>query len=130
MTREDGFTVVEALVALVIVALGLTALFAAFAGSVASVRRAEQRELAVETARSLLEGIGVAEPIAPGVRHGRSQEGLTWRIEIARRPGPAELDAKPAIAAFWVTVSVGSRGDGAAASDAVTLTSLRLEQGR
>jgi prepilin-type N-terminal cleavage/methylation domain-containing protein len=123
MSQDDrGFTLMEALVGLLILTLGLTALFAAFSGSVEAVRRSERRELAVETARSLIAGIGVVSPLVAGIRNGRSAEGLSWQVEIKPRQVSEILTAQPRIDAYWINVTVQ---DGFGATH---LTTLKIAQ--
>lgn len=123
MTAEDGgFTLMEALVGLLILTIGLTALFGAFSGSVGGLRRSEARELAIETARSLIDEAGVTNPLTFGTHEGRSAEGLPWRITIAPHKSSAALRQEPAIDAYWITVTVV---DGRVP---VSLTTLRIAQ--
>jgi prepilin-type N-terminal cleavage/methylation domain-containing protein len=118
MTRgEDGFTLAEALVSLLILSLALTALLAAFSTTFRHAQGGARHLSAVETARSLLAGAGIAKPLSEGLEEGVSAEGLPWRIEVARRKVPHILEATPKVSAFWVTVTVGP----------VRLTTLRLE---
>lgn len=116
---DEGFTLMEALVGLLILMLGLTALFSAFSGGVDALRRSESHELAIETARSLIEEAGVAYPLTAGIRDGRSVEGLQWHVTISPRVR-ATAATQPAIAAYWITVTVE---DGRAP---VSLTTLKI----
>ena len=126
MRRDDGFTLVEAIVALLILSLALTALFSAFSSSIERTRHAARHVLAVETARSLLQGAGIGTALAAGVKEGQSAEGLFWRLEAVRREGADVLEAEPALAGFWVTVTVGSDSARSGAAGTVTLSTLRL----
>lgn len=104
--REDGFTLMEALVGLLILTIGLTALFSAFSGGVGGLRRSERREISIAVAQSLLEESGVIMPLVGGVREGRSPEGFAWRVEIKSRSGSDVLQASPRVEGFWVDVFV------------------------
>lgn len=106
MTRSDeGFTLMEALLGLLILTLGLTAVLSAFSGGIDALRVSESRERAVETARSLIEESGVTYPLKAQIRDGWSAEGLRWRIVIT--PYASDATTRPkSIDAYWITVSV------------------------
>jgi general secretion pathway protein I len=113
---EDGFTLAEAIVALLILSLAMTALLTAFSTSFRHSQGATRHALAVATAQALLAAAGVEKPLVAGSGEGVSAEGLAWRIEVAPREVPPILEATPRVSAYWVTVTVG----------AVRLTTLRI----
>ncbi len=119
---DSGFTLMEALVGLLILTIGLTALYSAFSGGVEGLRRSERRELAVEIAQSILEETGVTAALVAGVREGRSPEGFPWRVEIRARPAPETSRTSPRVEGYWVDVVVA---DGPAM---VHLKSLKVVQ--
>ncbi len=120
--NDGGFTLMEALVGLLILTIGLTALFSAFSGGVGGLRRSERREIAIAVARSLMEEAGVTAPLVAGVREGRSPEGFPWHVEIRARASSYALRANPHVEGFWVDVIVA---DGPAM---VRLKSLKVAQ--
>lgn len=81
---EEGFTLIEVLVALTILSIGLAALFGAFSQSMASAREAQLSMRARMLAQGALERSMVAGTLQPGVQQGTSSDGLSWRVEIAR----------------------------------------------
>lgn len=119
---EGGFTLVEVLVALIIVALGSAAMLAALAGSARAVERIRERTLAGYVAMNRLTETRL-EPEFPatGVQEGAAEMGglrWAWRQEV--RPTPIEGvlqitvrvrdgDAQARDGAWLVTIT-GARG--------------------
>lgn len=79
--RRQGFTLVEAVVALAVLSLSLSAILALLSGSAGRVARAVERERATLLAQSVLEET-LARPFEPGEREG-SFEGVRWRVRQA-----------------------------------------------
>lgn len=82
---ESGFTLLEVLVAVAILAVALTALFQAFAGGLGGARHAEAATRAGLIARSLLDRVGADLPLVQGVRQGDASDGYTWSLGISPR---------------------------------------------
>jgi type II secretory pathway pseudopilin PulG len=82
VTREpEGYALVEAVVALGIVAFVLGALFQTLSMARGTIAAAEARRDAMLQARSLTAQLGSSLPLVTGSSDGRS-EGLRWRVEI------------------------------------------------
>lgn len=112
--NETGSVLVEALVAILIVA-GMSGLwFETLARSTGQQRELGDRQLAMLVARSQLATVGVETPLAPG-ETGGSDAGLAWRISV--RPYPEAGDGID-----QVMVTVARPGGG----DLVQLQSLRI----
>lgn len=121
MPRDEGFTLVEMLVALVLVGLAAAIVASAVAsGRTASVA-ARQVEQAVAVARSRLAETGFVRPLVPGVERGTDETGSRWSIDV-REHGPALSGEQ--IYAVRVEVS----GDGSGAGRAVELFGFRHAQ--
>lgn len=86
MRRDQGFTLVEVLVALVIMTASMVALFQGVQLGGRGLDQAGRQADAVQFARSLMAQAGVVDPLEPGVRNGRSAGGMEWSISIAGRP--------------------------------------------
>lgn len=88
--RQDGFTVIELMVALVILALGVAALTGALSDSVFRATHAEKEAAAVRMAETWLARLGTDRPVVPGVTSGQT-DGILWMQEIAPYGTDAEL---------------------------------------
>jgi general secretion pathway protein I len=92
-SRRCGFTLIEILVALAIVAVALAAGMRAVAQSTDSATSLKQRTLALWVAQNRLAAAQLATPWpAPGIRDGEaSQAGarFVWRENVSGTPNPA-----------------------------------------
>jgi general secretion pathway protein I len=121
-----GFTLIEVVVALVVLTLALGALLELFSAGIRATAAAEDRTLAVLLAQSRLAAIGVETPLESGVADGAFDDRFRWRAVIAplEEPGlPAEEDAGFTLYRVQVTVSWGRPPAGGS----VTLGTARLE---
>lgn len=84
LRRRSGFTIVELLVATVLVQVGLLATVAASAVLVRAVRDDESRWVAVQLASDRIERLGTA-PCAPVAASAMSAEGVheNWRMTVS-----------------------------------------------
>ena len=81
--RTAGFSLLEVLVAFVILALVATALFNLFAGSLANVGAADDYSRAVLVAESVLAEVGAEKPLREGTRTGRADDGrIDWKASV------------------------------------------------
>jgi len=85
-----GFTLIEALVALAILAVGLGAIGALGAGSLRSGLSFENHFAEIETARRILTGLPNRDALRSGAQTG-VMDGYDWRIE-ARPYAPPFVD--------------------------------------
>ncbi len=96
MTRAArGFTLLEMLAAIMILALAFTMLLKAMGASLALTRKAATRTEVAAMAQSLLDGVYVMSPPRPGVTRGRFDREHQWRLSVepwyppaARKRGP------------------------------------------
>lgn len=112
--RDEGFSLIEAVVALAIVGLAMTAFYRAVGGSYGMQARVTLLSSSVELAQSHLDGIGVVTPLAPGTWEGVYNTGFSWHLEIAPvgkgGEGKASLDGgAPVPSAYWVVLRVKDR---------------------
>ena len=75
---ESGFTLIEILVAFVIVALALGALLQVFATGLRSSSTAENYTMAALLAESKLAAMGIEEPLEESHRSGEFDNGFAW----------------------------------------------------
>ncbi len=120
---KDGFTLIEALVAITILAVAMVALLQSFTTGLRSLNAAENYTLAAMKARSKLAELGTLVPFEEAGGEGEFEDGSTWRVEIeSYEPEGAvgvRLDQK--LTAYRIEVSVSWQGE-----RSVTLKTLRL----
>ena len=87
--REEGFVLIEALVAFTILVGVLLAVGKAIGGGVAQTRIVDQAAGQALAARSILDRVGVDIPLAPGDHKGVSPDGHRWAVRVT----PIEMEA-------------------------------------
>jgi type II secretory pathway pseudopilin PulG len=109
--RQLGFTLVEAVVAFAVLAIGLVAVGTSFALAMRTDAQLEAKRDAREFARSRLEAVGITENLAVGRRTGREGEWV-W-VETTRAvllpADPVAANANRLQASqlgYWVEVAV------------------------
>ncbi len=85
MTRSPGFTLLELLVALAILALSLTAAMQVFGEGLRGARQAEDYLTATALAQTELARLGIETfvPLAAGRHAGRHDDRFSWELQIA-----------------------------------------------
>ncbi len=122
MRREQGFTLLEMLVALTILAVALASVFSAFASSAARTRETQWRLEARSLATALLTQAETAPTLSYGETHGRVPSGMEWRFDVRPYGDAKDTQAWLAAAAeMTATVRWGDEG-----GQTFTLRSLRL----
>ncbi|PPD28397.1 MAG: hypothetical protein CTY20_10295 [Hyphomicrobium sp.] len=123
-SREAGFSLIETVVALAILALALGALYRNFDSGWRGVRRAEIEAEALEVAKSRLAATGIETPFVEGRQSGRTPDGVTWEVDVRRyvpaRAQSAEVNAGTVgkvADAYWVTVRAGRAASESAIAD-------------
>jgi general secretion pathway protein I len=84
--RESGFTLLEVLAALIILALAFGALLRLVSGGLGGLGAAEDYTSASLLAESWLDGLGVAWPLREGEMAGAFDERFRWRARIRELP--------------------------------------------
>ena len=96
MRAARGFTLLEVLLAFVILAAASGLLLGMLSGGLGQVARSRSDTEASLYAQSLLDGVGVLEPVAPGARDGEFGGGrYHYRLQIAEVPDPAPAPPDP-----------------------------------
>jgi type II secretory pathway pseudopilin PulG len=106
--RTSGFSIMEALVALTIIAMGLTAFTKAVSSSYRTAARLKLSAAALTSARSHLDSVGRTGPLEDGVFTGNYANDLPWRLTVsalANAPRPPAIGTQP----FWVVVEAFDR---------------------
>lgn len=94
--RAAGFSLIEVLVAFGVLALALTFLLGTLSGGTRQVRWADEAGRAALHAQSLLDQVGVGEPLQPGIEEGEFEDGrYRWRLRVEPWQDPARDPAQP-----------------------------------
>jgi len=122
---ERGFTLIEIVVALLVLAIASAVIFEGFSTGFRNARTADEYAQAVLIAQSRLAPAGVAEPLAAGVETGEELDKYSWTVRI----DPVEVatdDTAPesALQPFLVAVDVVWSDGGTERT--VSLSTLRL----
>ncbi len=80
-----GFTLLEVMLAFVLLAVAMGTIIAMLSRGLGQVSRSENASEAALYAQSLLDTVGVLEPIAPGQRQGEFASGR-YRYDLSIRP--------------------------------------------
>jgi general secretion pathway protein I len=120
---DAGFTLVEVVVALAILALSLSAVFAAMSNGIWRVGQADAAAKAGSLAQSLLARAGVEGPLREGRADGQIPGGYDWTLVIERF-GDASDRAQWPLSAYTVTAQIF--WEEASTRHSVVLTTIRL----
>ena len=121
--KSRGFTLIEVLVAFLILAFSLGALFNLFSGSLRSVRQGEDYAHATALARAQLARIDADGIDGRGIEAGEAEDGYRWQVEVASLPASAEGSGDGDFEPLAVTVTVSW---GALDNRSVALSTVRL----
>ena len=127
--RSRGFTLIEVLVALAVLALALGVLFQIFSTGLNNSRVAEAYAKATLLAQSKLASLGIEESLGEGENTGRFDGQFGWRVDVhsherEERPVGQVTPLEPY--EVVVTVYWGETDE----ERSVSLTTLRLAPGR
>lgn len=121
LTRRNGFTLIEVLVAFAILVLALTTLLRVFSTGLDSIGVAERYALANMLARSVLDEVGAEIPLVADEVSGDASDGYTYDVQIARSRVIAPIvNADSWLVPYDVAVTITWR------SGSLTFTTLRL----
>jgi len=127
--RNSGYTLVEVLVAFVILALALTVLLRIFSGGVRNVSVSSDYARAVLIAESRLASAGIEGILAPGETSGTEDERFQWVQTVHEYTPSLDYEASAQkVPAYYVTVSVQwPHANGTRSIDLSTVRLLRQE---
>jgi general secretion pathway protein I len=117
-----GFTLIEALVALAIIAVVLSSIGAVIATTVKGTRSIDQRLALTGTAETLLAALPARDLLKPGRQTGE-MAGHRWRIDVA--PMNVEIASDAPKTGRFVPLAVSMRLQ-APGGPAIQLTTVRL----
>jgi len=105
--RQAGFTLIEVMVAFVILATALGALLPQISLALGSAGRLERREHAALLAEAQLDALGSAIPLRPGTVEGRAGTDYWWRVEVCCEPPAAGTTPPMPLHLYQVALTVG-----------------------
>lgn len=79
---NKGFTLVEVLVALVVLSITAVSLLQTFTGGLRASDSARQRSYAMLLAQSKMAAVGIELPLAPGSLFGRFDDRFAWEVTV------------------------------------------------
>lgn len=107
---SSGFTLIEALVALTILAVSVAAIYQSYSGGLVSSDRSADVVMATLEARSKMAEIGITIPLETGTRRGRTKRGAKWILKIDDDPVPMQARSSSlGLKLYRITVSIESR---------------------
>jgi general secretion pathway protein I len=125
-SRQRGFSLIEILVAFVILAMSLSVIFRIFSGGLRNVALSEDYARAVLVAESQLAAVGVSEPLVRGVTTGEWDQRFRWQRVIEQYlPWEQGKELPASLQAFQVSVNVD--WEHAGRQREITLNSVRLK---
>jgi general secretion pathway protein I len=119
-----GFTLIESLVAFMILTLSMGALMQGLGGGARNEARGDFLLRAAREGRSQLEALGVATPLIPGETSGRYGDGLAWRLSVRQIRDAAGADGAGRTIAFLARLTVRRPGEGP--TESLTLSTVKL----
>lgn len=104
---QAGFTLLEVLVAFIIAALALAALFSGGLGGLRAANVSGRYTEAVSRAQSHLAAATIGDALSPGDRQGDEGNGYHWRVRIVPTAtgGPGQ-PGEPALTLYAVSAAV------------------------
>lgn len=120
-----GFSLIEILVAFVILSLTLSVIMQIFSGGLRNIRRSDDYSRALYLAESRLAALGVEQPLREGAMSGELDRRFRWQSSVQPYREAVTADETPLkVVLYRATVDVSWDDGGKTRS--LELTSLRL----
>ena len=103
--RQHGFTLLETLVAMMVLSIALVIVFQLFSGALNAGHISESHTLAVWHAREKMDELLLYETLSEEIQEGDFEDGYRWRYLIEQAAADSQLNLEGA-AAFTITVWV------------------------
>jgi general secretion pathway protein I len=124
--RQHGFTLLETLVAMMILSIALVIIFQLFSGALNTGHISESHTRAVWHAREKMDELLLFETLSQETREGDFEDGYRWRYRIEKAAAHSQLNLE-GVAAFTITVWVSwEQGQKTKNMDISALTIARL----
>ena len=108
--RERGFSLLEVIAAMLLLAITFAALMKVAGGSIALTRNADGHSQAALWARSLLDTVDITTPLRPGSSEGRFDSNYRWRLVVSPwSPGQVDANAPMRVVKLDLDVFWGGR---------------------
>lgn len=127
VNKQNGFSLLEILIAFSILALSLGILLKIFSGGVNNAVVAEDYTAAIQIAESLMAETGVETPLQAGQDSGLENEKYHWQVEVSPFEfNPEKVDTTTIRAVLFKVKVIVSWGDDNANDRQIALTTLKL----
>ena len=124
--NQAGFSLIEILVAFVILAMALTVIFRIFSGGLRNVSLSQDYARAEMIAESQMSVIGSSEALLTGITTGEWGGRFSWeRVIEPYHPWPQDKKLNAPIEAYWITVNVAWRHS--SGNSQIALSSVRVK---
>jgi general secretion pathway protein I len=120
---SDGFTLVEVVVALAILAVSLGALLRIFSNDLSRTSQIEAEVVANSLAQTLVARAGMDQPLVNGETSGQFNNGFRWRLHVAPYGDGQDATAAPVVARLLSAIVSWQDGG---IERSVSLATLRL----
>jgi general secretion pathway protein I len=108
-----GMTLIEVLVAFIVLSLTMAVIMQIFSGGMRNARLAESYSRAVFLAESRLSAVGIERPLAPGEDSGQVGANLRWSVAVVPDDDNSGADQLLlAVRLYRIRVRVGWSEDG------------------
>ncbi len=127
MNKQQGFSLLEILIAFSILALSLGILLKIFSAGVNTAVVAEDYTAAIQIAESLMAKTGVETPLLPDQSSGVDNKKYHWLVEVSPFEfNPENVDLTAIRAVLYKVKVIVSWGDGDNNDRRIELTTLKL----
>lgn len=92
-TKDRGFTLIEVLTAMMILAISMVTIFQLFSDGLKGAKLSNEYTQAIFFAKAKMEDVLLADGLAEGETEGMITEGIQWRLRIV--PFENEMDSMP-----------------------------------
>lgn len=107
---DEGFTLLEVLVALVILMLGIGAFYQSFGVGLRAEAAAQREQRSVEVATNVMAEVGRLQPLQDGLTHGELQDGYRWTLRVEAFESAQPDESAAALSGHLVTLDVQEPG--------------------
>jgi prepilin-type N-terminal cleavage/methylation domain-containing protein len=125
--REDGFTLIEAIVATAVFALLLSALYQGLTAGWRGIKKSNSEDAALSLLSQKLASAGVETPLETSAATGVA-DGVAWQSQITPYASPASGSISGPYQGFWITVSVRWKNGPFSPEQALQATTLKLRK--